>query len=1095
MGKAARAYTNRGDKMRVGIKQKILSVLVGVLALTTLLDALLASYFTNRQNQEAAFGELRRDLLAWQSDLQSATVQLRQAALATTSDPAFLNQFAELTSIAISLNDAAGKRDTWETTRTLDYGKSVSLNRLHLALRTGGFSSIAVYIGGKLSHYISATEAGMTISRKNADPVWLTAPADAAGNFPFQSWPSWSQGKAPPVDAISAHDPKQPAVSFDFPTQDETVVEIAVPVQGVVEDMMTDATAVPKVRFVSELVIADPAADLTEGDTGRMPTTLAVVVFRKVIDRAFLQEVARKTGKWPVVLSPDGRHRQWLADFALPDIEPPAQAENLSPGRSPDVIEKIATTEAGSFYEAALPWQFENRPSLTLALISSRERTLLNIKQTVWAILVASGTVLMISLGLGIFWIGRFINPIVTLTAAAKQISLKSRLGAGSRESSQTAIDELHPIDIRAPNEVGDLTAAFNFMIAELQQSFETLEQRVQARTAELRQRTRYLRTLIDTLPLTAAWLKDTEGRYLVASQSIMDARGMTAEEIAGMSDREVWPPELAEAYRADDLAVMASRRRKTSEAPRADGDDTRWVEIDRAPVLDEDGTVLGTVGFARDISERKAAEMAREAALAEAMRLARLRRDFLAQVSHELRTPLNAILGYAQILLHDKKLTDRQARGLATIQASGQHLLTLINDILDLSRIDADKLEIYPAEVNLPGFLAVVTAIIRVSTEEKSLLFVYEAASDLPATVQVDGKRLRQVLLNLIGNAVKFTDTGYVALRVQTIPVAAPGGKDAASVVRVRFEVEDSGIGMSAEQLTRIFSPFEQVAELRRRESGAGLGLAISQQLVRLMGGEIQVRSEVDVGSLFWFELDLAVAEPQPAALPAPRNAVGYEGPRRKVLIVDDVPQNCSMLLDVLAPLGFEVCIAVNGQEGLDQAASVSPDLIVMDLMMSVMDGLEATRRIRLLPSGRQVPILAITASATQEDEAKSYAAGATGFIAKPIDHDVLLDAIGRHLGLTWIYEEVLSEPESEIADFAMPPREELAILHRLALAGIMRDIRERADYLAGLDPRYARFARRLRGLADGYQSKAILALIERCLAAETGDRSRMNT
>jgi CheY-like chemotaxis protein len=198
--------------------------------------------------------------------------------------------------------------------------------------------------------------------------------------------------------------------------------------------------------------------------------------------------------------------------------------------------------------------------------------------------------------------------------------------------------------------------------------------------------------------------------------------------------------------------------------------------------------------------------------------------------------------------------------------------------------------------------------------------------------------------------------------------------------------------------------------------------------------------------------------------------------------LIVDDVPQNRAMLMDALTPLGFEVSDATNGQEGLAQAESIRPDLIVMDVTMPVMDGLEATRRIRLLPGLAQVPIIVVTASATREDESRSYAAGARTFIAKPIDEEVLLKAIGQHLALTWTYEEPAQAAAAwEASDIVVPPGDEIEFLHRLAQEGDMRNIRERANYLKGLDPRYAPFAQRLRGLAEGYQSKAIVTLIER--------------
>ncbi len=249
-------------------------------------------------------------------------------------------------------------------------------------------------------------------------------------------------------------------------------------------------------------------------------------------------------------------------------------------------------------------------------------------------------------------------------------------------------------------------------------------------------------------------------------------------------------------------------------------------------------------------------------------------------------------------------------------------------------------------------------------------------------------------------------------------------------------------------------------------------------------MGGEIHVQSQLGRGSLFRFELDLPVVAHPSLVMPAPRNASGYAGEPRTVLIVDDVPENGAMLMDALIPLGFDVFSATNGEEAIQQAERLRPDLIVIDVMMPVMDGLEATRRIRRSPSLAHTPVIAVTADATQEEEAKCRAAGADGFISKPIDQNVLLEMIGQQLALTWTYEEEpRPEPDAEAHEWVVPPREELEILHRLALVGVLRDIRERADYLVDLDPRYAPFVRRLRSLAEGYQSKAILALVEGCL------------
>ena len=385
------------------------------------------------------------------------------------------------------------------------------------------------------------------------------------------------------------------------------------------------------------------------------------------------------------------------------------------------------------------------------------------------------------------------------------------------------------------------------------------LERRVQDRTAELRQQTSYLRTLIDTLPLRI-WLKDTESRYLAANRAEAEASGRPVGEIVGRSDAELWPPDIAEVHRVGDREVIASRvRSKHEEAlPGSDGI-AQWVETYRAPVLDEDGTLLGTVGASYDISERKAAEAARETALTEARRLVRLRSDFMAQMSHELRTPLNGILGYTTLLERDQDLSEPQKAGLEVIRQSGEHLLGLINEVLDFARIEAGKLELDSTTLAFGPFLRSIAGLVSIRAQMKGLTFTLDPSPDLPAAILVDERRLRQVLLNLLANAVNFTDRGSVRLRVWC---PAPQ--------RLRFEVEDTGIGIPADQLDAVFQPFEQVGDGHRR-GGTGLGLPISRRYVQLMGSDIEVESRMGAGSTFQFELAVqAAAAPVRVAIAA---------------------------------------------------------------------------------------------------------------------------------------------------------------------------------------------------------------------------------
>jgi signal transduction histidine kinase len=371
-----------------------------------------------------------------------------------------------------------------------------------------------------------------------------------------------------------------------------------------------------------------------------------------------------------------------------------------------------------------------------------------------------------------------------------------------------------------------------------------------------------------------------------------------------------------------------------------------------------------------------------------------RAKSAFLAHMSHDLRSPLNGILGFAQLLQVDASLNDRQRTASNAIVQCGEHLLTLINDILDLAKIEAGKLEICPADVPLRKFLQAVGDIIRVRVAQKpGLALVCDVAADLPAGLHVDERRLRQVLLNLLDNAVKFTDQGQVTLRVRYLSAQS----------RLRVEIEDTGVGMTEEQMSHLFVPFEQVSDLKRRSSGTGLGLVICRQFVRLMGGEVEVRSQPGQGSEFAFEI--AAPGVEPVAPPATNRAVhGYHGHRRRVLVVDDVGDHRALLVGMLQPLGFELVEAAGGEQALALAAAHRPDLILMDIVMPDLSGLDVIRRLRQLPALGDVPVVAASASASLEDQRVALEAGARAFLPKPVDRQRLLDQVAALLALQWI-------------------------------------------------------------------------------------------
>jgi PAS domain S-box-containing protein len=642
------------------------------------------------------------------------------------------------------------------------------------------------------------------------------------------------------------------------------------------------------------------------------------------------------------------------------------------------------------------------------------------------------------------------------------------------------------------------------------------LEHRVMLRTAELarandqqqteiaerkrieealRNSERFLNSVVENIP-DVVFVKDArELRFVMLNKAGVDMLGFAKEELIGKNDYDFFRKEEADFFTSKDREVLHNKCLLDipEETIHTRYMGKRILRTKKIPILDNDTIPQYLLGIAEDITQRKDADMElaryrdhlqeliaeRTAELVIAKEQAdtanRAKSAFLASMSHELRTPLNAVLGYAQILLREHGLNARQMMALGTILQSGEHLLTLIDDILDLSKIEAGKLDLYFDTVNFSAFIRGIADIIEVKAEQKGLQFEFEPSPDLPQAVCIDEKRVRQIMLNLLGNAVKFTDQGRVAWRAMFMHRTD-------SDALIHFEVQDTGIGMSEEQLRLIFEPFEQVGDVERRYGGTGLGLSISRKLVRMMGSDIHVESTPGEGSIFWFELPVRVETEVPVRADK-QMVTGYGGPRKKVLVVDDVAANRDMLVELLGMLGFDVDQAANGLEGLRQAQAEHPDLILMDIMMPVMGGLDATCRILQAPGLQRIPIIAVTASASRHDREQCLAAGVSTFVSKPINQDVLLREIGLCLGLTWITEKANAGIEANADDglpIVAPPPAEMTVLHELALAGNMRDIQARAAYLLALDAQYRPFATQLRRLAEEFESQAILQMVE---------------
>jgi signal transduction histidine kinase/DNA-binding response OmpR family regulator len=453
----------------------------------------------------------------------------------------------------------------------------------------------------------------------------------------------------------------------------------------------------------------------------------------------------------------------------------------------------------------------------------------------------------------------------------------------------------------------------------------------------------------------------------------------------------------------------------------------------------------------------------------------------FISQMSHELRTPLNGILGYVQLLRRAPgNLSEQQLDGLATIERSGEHLLNLVNDLLDLAKIEAGRLELYDETVDLTALVRHVIDLIRVRADKAGLKFVTEVTPALPC-VRGDARALRQVLLNLLGNSVKFTNAGgSVALRIRLEP--------AGEHHRFMFEIADSGIGMPADQLQHIFEPFHRIENVNRPVEGTGLGLAITRRLVEAMRGSIEVNSELSRGTTFRVQLDLQAAGAVTEVAAENRIVVGYNGPRRSILVVDDDETNRAFVADLLAGLGFNVRRASDGRAALQQIGREPIDLLITDLVMPHLNGIELIRALRADGAFPAMRILAVSASASDYTGQEATDAGSDAFLTKPLRFSALLDRIADLLLLQWQYggaDEITAAPAMANGTFTLD-RETAAELYHLAMLGDITALIERATQLLGTDPCAGPFCEELRALASQYDTGAIRRMLSAHIHAE---------
>lgn len=654
-----------------------------------------------------------------------------------------------------------------------------------------------------------------------------------------------------------------------------------------------------------------------------------------------------------------------------------------------------------------------------------------------------------------------------------------------------------------------------------LSQQAVELEEKIRERDREIVQRTtaeealreseRRLAVIIDFLP-DPTFVVDAEGRIIVWNRAAEEFSGAKAENMLGKGEREysvpfygdrrpllldiILHPQEAEEIKRLYLRVAFEGDKVIGEgAVRSVKRGTAYTMGLAAPLYDPEGRVIAAIESVRDITELKEAEeelkrhranleelvRERTAELMEAKNRAEVasqaKSAFLSSMSHELRTPLNAVLGYVQILRRHDNLTETQRQQLEIVRGSGEHLLSLINDILDMGKIEAQKMELEELAFELSALLAQVVNIGKVRAEEKELLFLYQELTPLPPFVRGDQRKLKQILLNLVSNAVKYTHRGGVTIRVS---YQTPEGTFICAV-------EDTGIGIAADKLETIFEPFVQLVEPGHSREGTGLGLSITKRLVTLMHGSLTVESEPGKGSTFRLELPLPSVSVGGALVDATGEKItGYQGRRRRILVVEDNRTNASLLVALLEPLGFQMETAQDGREALRMAVELHPDLVLLDLVMPDMDGLETVREMRRLDVLRGTVIIGTSATVTESAKKEEFMEACDDFVAKPVPLDLLLEKIGVQLQLVW--ERALpaaqgaARPEAQKIEGALltPPLEELAALHALALMGDMQGIRNWAADLEEKDSRYSAFTGVLRDLAGRFKAKAILFLVE---------------
>jgi signal transduction histidine kinase/CheY-like chemotaxis protein len=672
------------------------------------------------------------------------------------------------------------------------------------------------------------------------------------------------------------------------------------------------------------------------------------------------------------------------------------------------------TDKRRRYYAQILP--FKNQSGLDwLVIIVVPEsdfmaRIYANTRTTVILCIIA----LSVALILGTITTRWVIKPILKLNQAAKDIAL----GKWNKT-----------IETKRSDELGELAHSFEQMAHQLQASF-----------AELKESESRLFQYLEALPVGVSvheitgklYYANQTSRQLLNIQSPLNADAhelSQAYQIYKAGTGKLYPTTALPAVRAlkgeivytEDLEIHYPNK-------------ILPIEVWATPIYNEQGKIIYAIAAFQDITQRKQAEQLladynrtleaqvtqRTSELAEAKEKAEVanlaKSTFIANMSHELRTPLNAILGFSQIMARSENIPSEHQESINIINHSGEYLLTLINNILDLSKIEAGKITLNLNNFDLYRLLDEIEDLFKLKSINQGLQLDFQRGDDVPQYVQTDELKLREVLINLLGNAIKFTNKGGVFIRVKSLstPETEPSNQT------LYFEVEDTGVGIASEELSQLFEAFSQTQSGKKAQVGTGLGLAISQKFVRLMGGDIHVQSQVGVGTVFSFNIQVNLVQSiEVETQTFQRRIIALEPnqPCYKLLIVDDNLINRKLLIKLLNPLGFELQEASNGKEAITIWQDWEPHLIWMDMRMPVMDGFEATTQIKTTTKGEATAIIAITASVLEDNRNIILSAGCDDFVQKPFQESIIFEILEKHLGVRFIYEEIHVSPKKEIS------------------------------------------------------------------------------